>query len=330
MRFTAVLLGAALALSGCSSMGSKRSSEPEQDGPALAQVAPEEIHSVEPELPPLEEAAEPREARRAASVPGDGVSGIGEASRTAGHDPRAGGSTSAARKAAPAPSLNRADPNVPMAPMAGRVGIMSLLDNDMRHVHSGTFGSQERRFNVQYDFNGYVMDELRKALLTKTPYQPVPVAATGALRRAAHTWHKSWDGKRFTDSTLQREFDGILKQNRLAMLIIVSYPSLEDGQFLSGAKLTGSGLYTRRFMGSTKAAVFSTLQFYRLVGEPAKLVEPVAPAGERSIGDLPNANLPDDLDDMPPRYLVPVYEPLRTIVQNKIHGLVSLPRKLGH
>ena len=109
-------------------------------------------------------------------------------------------------------------------------------------------------------------------------------------------------------------------------VIIVAYAKTGDGSFVGGAKLSGSGLYTR----GRKAAVFSTLQFYRLVGSPAQLVLPIAPEGERSIGDVPNAQLPKSLDDLPPRYLVPIYEPLRTLVQNKVFGLVSLPRKLGY
>lgn len=217
----------------------------------------------------------------------------------------------------------------PMAPMAGRVGIISLLGNELSHVHTGAFGGHQQDYNVQYDFNGYVIEELRKALLSKTPYQPVTVAPTGLLRRDARKWADTWNGQTFAPD-YQREFDGIIRQNRLAMLIVVYYANLRDGQLIGGRTLNGSGLYTRSGLGGTKAAVFSTLQFYRLVGTPAKLVLPIAPAGERSIGDLPNAKLPEALEDLPPRYLVPVYEPLRTLVQNKIHGLVSLPRKLGH
>lgn len=215
-----------------------------------------------------------------------------------------------------------------MAPMAGRVGIMSLLGNELSHVHSGTIGGHRKDYNVQYDFNGYVLEELRKGLLAKTPYQPVMVASTGALRKAASTWQNPVPGGGFAP-TLQREFDGIIKQNRLAMLIVVGYATIGDGQ-IGGRQLSGCGLYTRSFFGSTNTAVFCTLQFYRLVGAPARLVRPIAPDDERSIGGLPNVKLPEDLDDLPPRYLVPVYGPMRTIVQNKVAGLVSLPRNLGH
>lgn len=235
-------------------------------------------------------------------------------------------------KPAPKPAAQpaaRQQPSEPVAPMAGRVGVLSLLGNELRHVHASTFGGHEKDYNVQYDFNGYVMEELRKAMLSKTPYQPVAVASTGLLRRDALKWAGTWNGQGFAPD-YQREFDGIIKQNRLAMLIVVSYANISDGQLIGGTQLNGSGLYTRSGIGGTKAAVFSTLQFYRLVGTPAKLVQPVAPSGERSIGDLPNPQLPKDLDDLPPRYLVPVYEPLRTLVKNKVFGLVSLPRKLGH
>lgn len=215
-----------------------------------------------------------------------------------------------------------------MAPMAGRVGIMTLLGNELSHVHSGTLSGHKKDYNVQYDFNGYVVEELRKALLSKTPYQPVMVASTGALRQAARTWQNSVPGGGFAP-TLQREFDGILKQNRLAMLIVVGYATVGDGQ-IGGRELSGCGLYTRSRFGNTSTAVFCTLQFYRLVGTPARLVRPIAPDDDRSIGDLPNVKLPEDLDDLPPRYLVPVYGPMRTIVQNKVAGLISLPRKLGY
>lgn len=233
-------------------------------------------------------------------------------------------------KKAKAPVV-RAQPVPPpalMAPMAGRVGIMSLLGNELTHVHAGTFGGHRQDYNVQYDFNGYVVEELRKNLVSKTPYQPVMVQPTAALLKAGSSWQKT-SGGAFAP-VFQREFDGIIKQNRLSMLIVVSYATLGDGQLMSSRDLRGSGLYTRSFLGTTQAAVFSTLQFYRLVGEPARLVQPIAPEGERSVGDLPNAKLPEELDELPPRYLVPVYGPLRTIVQNKIAGLISLPRKLGH
>lgn len=218
----------------------------------------------------------------------------------------------------------------PMAPMAGRVGIMSLLGNELKHVHAAStpFGNFEKGYNTQFDFNGFVVEELRKGMLTKTPYQPVVVAPTGALMKAAGTWQGTWDGKKFGD-TYQREFDGIIAQNRLDMLVVISCPTIDDGVFGSGQKLTGSGLYTRTFLGSTHAAVFSTLQFFRIVGKPAQLVVPVAPADDRSIGDLDNIKLPDDLNDLPARYLVPVYDPLRTIVRNKVTGWLALPRKIG-
>lgn len=220
-----------------------------------------------------------------------------------------------------------ADKGPVMAPMMGRVGILSLLDNRLKHVNAGTLGGSEKSYDTQFDFNGFVVEELRKGMLTKTPYQPVVVAPTGALMRAAATWQDTWNGKTF-GGTFQREFEGIMAQNRLDMLVIVSCPKIDDGQ-MGGEDLSGSGLYTRSFLGTRSAAVFSTLQFFRVVGKPAQLVLPVAPANDRSIGDLPNIALPKDLDDLPPRYLFPVYDPLRTIVRNKVAGFLSLPRKIG-
>jgi hypothetical protein len=331
MRFRGIWMVPALFVAGCSVFPFNKD-QASPDEPEQFRSESEEIVTVNAEpAPPAEAAAPAREAPRppAGSTP----RGFEEESRTLGNDPRrraiAKGSDAPPRTArvATAPALVRADAGAVMAPMAGRVGVMSLLGNELKHVHASTLGigGEEQSYNVQYDFNGYVMEELRKALLTKTPYQPVAINSTGLLRRDAAKWVSTWDGKTFAPD-YQREFDGIIKQNRLAMLIVVSYATIGDGQLIGGRKLNGSGLYTR----GRNAAVFSTLQFYRLVGTPAQLVQPIAPEGERSIGDLPNAQLPEELENLPPRYLVPVYAPLRMLVQNKVHGLVSLPRKLGY
>lgn len=339
MRLRAVSLGLCVLLMSACALKGQKPAESAADSAAtggestLAQAPVpvltenEVINSVDAEPPPR---AEPKpERERELAAPSLDPLSIEERLRAQDGDAAPARSSKAASKATPRPSLTPPEPKGPVAPMAGRVGVMNLIGNELKHVHSSTFGGHERAFNVQYDFGGYVMEELRKALLTKTPYQPVVVNSTGALRKAAHEWQGTWDGERFSD-VYQREFDGIIKQNQLAMLIIVSYPPMKDGQFLSGTELIGSGMYTRSVLGGTKVAVFSSLQFYRLVGVPAKLVMPIAPADDRGLGDLPNVKLPDDLEELAPRYLVPVYEPLRTIVKNKIHGLVSLPRKLGH
>jgi hypothetical protein len=330
MRWFPLLLVLVFGTSACSLLPSERSAD-NPDGPEIADVEIERIHAVESTPPPRDVAPEPR----GEPPPLD------ELQPLAGNDPRQRLREAHFGDDAPATPTGRTskipayrpppEPTGQQAPMAGRVGIMTLIDNELRHVHAGTtpFGNHEQSYNVQYNFSGYVAGELREALLTRTPYQPVVVASTGALRRAAYDWHQTWDGEQFAD-TFQREFDGIIRQNRLDMLIIISYPTVDDGVFGSGQKLVGSGLYTRSFFGSTQAAVFSTLQFYRIAGTPARLVEPVSAPDDRNIGDLPNANLPDELENMPSRYLGPVYQPLRQIVQNKIQGLVSLPRKLGH
>lgn len=315
MRLREVCVGLVVLLSACSMMNPKSST-----GPNKIESEQEVVRTVDPAGSP---APSTRPALPAAdeSRLGGGLGGRMDGG------PRRVDASPPTRSSTPAWMPDNAGV---MAPMAGRVGIMSLLGNELRHVHAGTtpFGNHAKDYNVQFDFNGFVVEELRKSLLTRTPYQPVIVASTGALRQAASTWQDSGDGKTFAPA-LQREFDGIIKQNRLAMLIVVSYPVIADGQLITGQNLSGSGLYTRSFIGSTKAAVFSTLQFYRLVGTPAQLVRPIAPAAERSIGDLPGIKLPDDLEDLPARHLAPVYEPLRIIVRNKIAGLISLPRKLG-
>jgi len=326
MSFRGIWVALVVLLAGCSTFDKKSS-----EGPDRLPMPENVVTTSGDEPPPFEISSEPLrdEAPRPAET-SEKRRVFEEENRILGNDPRraaaearanAGGSTASAASRA----KGTANPTGVMAPMAGRVGIMSLLGNELQHVNSGTFGSKEQSYNTQFDLNGYVTEELRKALLAKTPYQPVSVASTGALRQAANTWQDSWNGQSFAP-TFQREFDGIISQNRLSMLIIVAYAKTGDGSFVGGAKLSGSGLYTR----GRKAAVFSTLQFYRLVGSPAQLVLPIAPEGERSIGDVPNAQLPKSLDDLPPRYLVPIYEPLRTLVQNKVFGLVSLPRKLGY
>lgn len=336
-------------LAACSSIGAKRAT-----GTDPAQLpsppASEEIVEVTTDLPPLDDSEpsarsvvppasttsssagrpDPRKALEEARARGFGPANSSSDLPTIGGDP-AVGFDEPARRSPTRYAYKPPDPaSLPQAPQSGRVGIMNLLGNELRHVHSGTtrFGNHEKSYNVQYDFGGFVMEELRKSLLTRTPYQPVALASTGALRQAASSWQETWDGKSFAP-TFQREFDGIMQQNRLDMIIVVSYRTLEGSALGGGQKLNGSGLYTRSSFGDTKAAVFSTLQFYRIVGKPARLIDPLAPDGERSIGDLAGAKLPEELEDLPARYLAPVYEPLRSIVYNKIRGLISLPRKLG-
>lgn len=312
MSLRAACVVVAVLLSGCSMVDRFRSPD---DGPQRLKSRQETIHSVDPEPAPAR--GFPQETRTLGNDPRRRAAA--EARAPAEGPPRAGGT----------PAWQPQDDGSPVAPMAGRVGVMSLLENELRHIHAGAIGGHQKAYKVQYDFNGYVLEELRKSLVTKTPYQPVAINSTGLLRRDAAKWAATWDGKAFAPE-YQREFDGIIKQNRLSMLIVISYRTMGDGQLVGGRKLYGSGLYTRRGLGGTRAAVFSTLQFYRLVDTPARMVLPLAPAGERSIGDLPDAKLPEELENLPPRYLAPVYEPLRTLVQNKVHGLVSLPRKLGH
>ncbi|MGQ0697087.1 MAG: hypothetical protein ACT4PZ_02480 [Panacagrimonas sp.] len=337
MRVHLICAGLAILLTGCSYVKTLKervlpsrseTTSTSAESTPVAATKSEEIRTVDETPPPREESS--RTASRSDKKrTGKKVDPFAEEKRTIGQDPREDRKTSSSSRAktpAAAP-----DNSVLLAPMLGRVGIMNLLGKELRHVHAGTtpWGDHEKSYTVQYDFAGYVVEELRKGLLARTPYQPVMVNATGALLKAANTWQTTWNGKNFAP-TFQREFDGIIKQNRLAMLIVISYPTIDDGVIGTSQTLTGSGLYTRSLLGSTQAAVFSTVQFYRITGEPAKLVLPVASPGERSVGDLPNAKLPEDLEDLQPRYLGPVYEPMRSIVQNKIKGLVSLPRKLGY
>lgn len=319
-------------LSGCSYMKSFTERTPSDERPILARTQTEEIRTVDEPLPPLEASNPTEPRRRRADVSDKKVDLFGDDHFSADRGTLPGANDPMrppvrSNSASPA----RSEESVLMAPMAGRVGVMNLLGKELQHVHAGTtpLGNHQKSYVVQYDFAAYVVEELRKALVTQTPYQPVLVNPTGALIRSSNNWQDTWNGTGFAP-VFQREFDGIISQNRLAMLIVVSYPTIDDGVVGTSQTLTGSGLYTRTLLGRTKAAVFSTLQFYRIAGKPAQLVLPVISPGDRSIGDLPNSHLPDDLDDLPARYLGPVYEPMRVIVQNKIKGLVELPRKLGY
>ena len=322
MGYRALILSVSLVLSACASQ-----STPSEEGLARSDSAPEVVHAVDDSEPlPLVREPEPEPLRPARHAP---VDPYAEERRTIGFDPRrreAETSLSPSRKVPPHPGLGKTQPEL-MAPMAGRVGIMSVIGNQLTHVHAGTFSSSRRDHWVQFDLNGQLMRELRTQLLQHTPYQPIPIPPTGMLRRDHDSWHETWDGEQFAPE-YQREIDGVIKQNRLDMLIVISYREISAGGAF-GAKLSGSGMMTRSALGSSKAAVFSTFQFYRLVGTPARLVEPVVAPGDRSIGDLPDAKLPDDLENLPARDLYPVYEPLRLIVQNKVRGLIALPRRIG-
>lgn len=318
MRYRALALGLSMMLSACASKA------PSEEGLERADTEAEFVHSIddsEPLPPPASD--KPSVERRPAA------DAFAEERRTIGFDPRKESAlkpATATRSVRKHPGLGKMQPEL-MAPMAGRVGIMSVLGNQLSHVHAGAFRSRRSDHWVQFDLNGYLMRELRTQLLKQTPYQPIPVGSTGLLRRDHDSWHETWDGEKFAPQ-YQREIDSVIKQHQLDMLIVVSYQKISAGGLL-GKELSGSGMLTSSTLGSSKAAVFSTFQFYRLVGTPAKLVEPVAAPGDRSIGDLPNAQLPEDLDDFASRHLAPTYQPLRLIVQNKVRGLVELPRRLG-
>lgn len=327
MWYRSMGIGLVLLLASCAS----KQSGPDKDGPQAFESQREEIKDVGLDAPPPSQIAQ--ESRKTLIDPyKEERSKVENALRLQNEDSLEGAAPKKKKKKkrkGPAPTLVK-QYDGPVAPMAGRVGIMNLVGNQLSHVHSSTFGGHKRDYNVPFNFSGFIMQSLREALLSKTPYQPIPIPSTGMLRQSSDSWQESWDGKAFAPQ-FQREFDGIIKQNRLAMLIVVSNHRMKDGLFIGGTTLSGTGLYTRGgTFGQPKSAVFATFQFYRLVGTPAQLVEPVMAPTDRSIGDLPGIELPEELENLPSRYLAPIYKPLRDIVRNKVDGLIALPRKIGN
>lgn len=231
--------------------------------------------------------------------------------------------------ASPAPSEDELPAYVPRVnpgrlPNGARVGIINLMQNEISHVRGGLVGSERHTVRANSDLAGFTTQELRKAILGKTPYQPVPLNPTSALLKNRDGWSQQWTGSRF-QGELQRDFESILQQNQLQAIIVIAHEEVSSRGF-GGPTLLGSGLITLDRLGSRKVGVFSSLRFFRVYGGPLRLMQPVAAPEERVVADLPNVQLPDDLDDLHPRYFTPVYEPLRTLIKQKIGEAVDLMR----
>ncbi len=217
---------------------------------------------------------------------------------------------------------------MPMArllPNGARIGIINLIDNKLIHVHAGSTAltNSRKEYNGQFDFGTFTVQNLRTAILTKTPYQVQQVAPSGKLLAARNTWQDTWDGQTFAPE-FQREFDAVLKQNQLRMLIIIAAPEGSDGVFGTGQKLLGSGLYTRSFFGSHKAAAYTNIQFYRVIGLPSQLLSPVEAPGDRKYAELPGYKLPDDMDNFDGRNLTATLDPIKQLILLKIKNVLGL------
>ena len=201
-------------------------------------------------------------------------------------------------------------------PNGSRVGLMVALDNEIALTHAGTMGRGDFRRTLQpsFDLPGYVTESLRKRMLGSVPYQPVLIRPSAKLLRYKSEWQKSWSGKSGNFGEWQNEFDAIIKQNRLQMLIVVSPYELDDGVTGTSQTLLGSGLYNRSGFGATQNAVFSTIRFHRIVGSPGKLQAPVEAPGERLYADL--AGMPNDIPE-------PFSKPLQFTLEKNVKAIID-------
>jgi hypothetical protein len=239
-----------------------------------------------------------------------------------------GSSGDASRGVDPATVAQPAWMPPPVTKMAygSRVAIMPAFENEITRVHAGTagIGNSRKSEKPAYDFPGYVTEALRQGLLSNTPYQPLIIRPSARLMRDRATWQESWNeaAQRFSPEW-QQEFDAIIKQNRLEMIVVVSPTEMDDGIVGTGQKIFGTGLYTRSFMGQKQAAVFSTLRFYRVMGTPARLLTPVAAPDERLYASI--ANFPTEPPDpMPAPIQAGFDQAVRNLIDQKIGAFIRL------
>jgi hypothetical protein len=201
-------------------------------------------------------------------------------------------------------------------PNGSRVGLMVALDNEIALTHAGTLGRGDFRRTLipSFDLPGYVTESLRKRILSGVPYQPVLIRPSARLLRYKSEWQKSWNGKSGSFGDWQAEFDAIIKQNRLQMLIVVSPYELDDGVTGTSQTLRGNGLYNRSGLGKTQNAAFSTIRFHRIVGSPGKLQAPVEAPGERLYAEIPG--MPNDIPE-------PFTKPLQFTLEKNVKALID-------
>lgn len=218
-------------------------------------------------------------------------------------------------------------PPMTSLPYGSRVGIMNALANEIAHVNAGTagVGNFRKTYPATFDYPGYVTESLRRAVLRHTPYQPLIVRPSARLLRDAATWQDSWNPRteRFAEPW-QQELDAVIRQNQLRLLIVISAPELDDAIPGTAQTLLGSGLYTRKFLGRREAAVFSTIRFHRIAGQPGKLLMPVTAPSERTYADIANFPVPEVLDQLSPATLAPVQDAVKALADQKVGAFVSL------
>jgi len=211
----------------------------------------------------------------------------------------------------------------PLTSMAysSRVGIMTVLDNELAQVTAGTagIGNGSSTIKPTFDYPGYVSESLRKGILAHTPYQPVLVRPSARLIRDKRIWQQTWnkDAGKF-ETSWQHEFDAVIKQNQLKLLIVVTAPEEDDGIVGTSQTITGSGYYARSFLGRKQTAVFSTVHFYRIAGQPGKLLHPVSAPAERLYADLP---------DFPNPAPQPLSQPLQIKLEKAVKDMID--QKVG-
>jgi len=198
-----------------------------------------------------------------------------------------------------------------------RIGIMSVVENQIR------VGSGSKTIYPGFDLTGYAANSLRKALFSNTPYGAILLPPSARLMAERSSWQQSWNPKTQTFATeWQTEFDAIIKQNGLAMLVIISQPPISEGG-LSG-KLQGSGYTTRGLFSSEETVAYSSMQFFRIHGKPGKLLQPTRANDDALYSVVPNfpkGTLPDPL---PKPMLGAIERQLMALIDQKATRFVNM------
>jgi len=201
-------------------------------------------------------------------------------------------------------------------PERARIGIMSVVDNQML-VDDG-----KDKLYPGFDLTGYSADSLRKALFASTPYAAIILPPSARLMANRAVWQKSWNAKTQTfGDNWQKEFDAIIKQNALAMLVIISEPPVSESKL--GGKLQGSGYTMRGSFGKHQTAAFSSIHFFRIQGTPGKLLEPVRADDDPLYSEV--ANFPKEAPKPLPKPMQDALErELRSLIDKKAARFVTM------
>lgn len=199
-----------------------------------------------------------------------------------------------------------------------RVGIMSAVGNQISSLND-----ESETLRPGFDLPNYTASALRKNLFANTPYGAVLIPPSARLMANKATWQKSWNEKTksFGDNW-QKEFDAVIKQNGLAMLVIISEPEVSKGS-LRNSKIQGSGYSSRGGVGKGRTAVYSTMHFFQIKGVPGKLLTPVRPENDPLYLDIPN--FPKEIPSPFPRPMQEAIErELRRLIDQKIAAFVTM------